>query len=779
MTDLIKSIEKLNTQQREAVYTTQGPLLIAAGAGSGKTRVLTHRIAYLIEQENVNPWNILAITFTNKAANEMRTRVADLVGPGADQIWVATFHAMCARILRREGHYLGYESNFTIVDTADQQTMMKQIIKQLNLDSEKYSYKAILSYIDDQKNQGLSPEASLDLAHQASFVERMYAQAYEEYQTRLKAANAMDFNDLILLTVKLLEEEEGVRRFYQQKFQYIHVDEYQDTNQSQYQLVQLLSGLLRNVCVVGDGDQSIYGWRGANMENILNFEQDFPDAKVILLEQNYRSTQTILNAANSVIRHNRKRNDKALWSQNAVGDPVYFYQAEDDRAEARYVIEKIHQIKQDQALKNRDFAILYRTQAQSRSLEDQLLYANLPYKVVGGLKFYSRKEIQDLLAYLRLIDNPQDNVSFNRIVNTPKRGIGAASIEKLGEVAQALNLSLLEAIDQLHLSKVPKGTQNKLTQFKMMIDQMRQAGEFLSVQELVEEVLKHSGYRAALEAEGTLESRTRLENLEEFESVTREFDQDAEKLAKEVDPDFLIVTEGSEPTSRLTQFLTTMSLMTDGQEEEDDDQVTLMTLHAAKGLEYPYVFIVGMEEGLFPLSRSLENEDEIEEERRLAYVGLTRAEKGIYLTATNQRLLYGRTQYNRVSRFITEIDEAYLEKVGANSTFAYRPTIQQGTGVRRQATRPGRLSQKDQSALRQANLAALSGRPNPMNVTKTPTSQDRNFKLGDRVVHKAWGIGTIVRLVEEKSGNRLSVAFPNMGIKELMADLAPIEKLED
>lgn len=776
MSNLIKSIEKLNPQQREAVYTTQGPLLIAAGAGSGKTRVLTHRIAYLIEQENVNPWNILAITFTNKAANEMRTRVADLVGPGADQIWVATFHAMCARILRREAHYLGYDTNFTIVDTADQQTLMKQIMKDLNLDSEKYNYKAILSYIDDQKNRGLTPEQSVDSAQEESYVHKMFAQAYAQYQMRLKQSNAMDFNDLILLTVKLFQEE-AVRRFYQQKFQYIHVDEYQDTNHSQYQLVKLLSGLLRNVCVVGDGDQSIYGWRGANMENILNFEHDFPDAKVILLEQNYRSTQTILNAANSIIRHNRKRNDKALWSQNAVGEPVYFYQAEDDRSEARFVIEKIHQIKQDHALKNRDFAILYRTQAQSRSLEDQFLYANLPYKVVGGLKFYARKEIQDLLAYLRLIDNPQDNVSFNRIVNVPKRGIGGASIEKLTELAQALNLSLFEAIDHLHLSKVPKATQNKLSQFKIMMDQFKKQAEFLSIQELVAEVLKHSGYIEALEKEGTIEARTRLENLEEFESVTREFDQDADNREQEVDPDFVALMDQGETSAPLTQFLTTMSLMTDGKEAEEDDQVTLMTLHAAKGLEYPYVFIVGMEEGLFPLSRSLENEEEIEEERRLAYVGVTRAEKGLYLTATHQRLLYGRTQYNRVSRFITEIDEQYLEKVG-NSFGSYRPTIQVGSGQKRPPVR-ARINQMNQSALRQANLVALSGRPNPMTEQNKTDNQDRDFKLGDKVIHKAWGTGTIVRIVEEKSGNRLSVAFPNMGIKELMADLAPIEKFVD
>lgn len=777
MSNLQKNIANLNKQQREAVLTTDGPVLIAAGAGSGKTRVLTHRIAYLIEEKGVNPWNILAITFTNKAANEMKTRVQDLVGPDADQIWVATFHAMCARILRREAEHIGYSKNFTIVDTADQQTLIKQILKDLNLDGDKYNYKTILAYIDQKKNDAVTPDQALEEAD--SYIETMYAKVFANYQQRMKRSNAMDFNDLILLTVNLLKSNRQVRQFYQHKFQYIHVDEYQDTNQSQYELVQLLAGLLSNVCVVGDGDQSIYGWRGANMENILNFEKDFPQATVILLEQNYRSTQTILNAANSVIKNNRKRNDKALWSDNEVGDPVYYYQANDDRSEARFVIQKIHQLKGDQALKNRDFAILYRTQAQSRSLEDQLLHANLPYKVIGGLKFYARKEIQDTIAYLRLIANPQDNLSFMRIINVPKRGIGPSSIDKLGAYANQIGISYFEAIDHLQATAISKATQAKLIKFKNMIETLQKQSEFLPMQDLVQEVWDQTGYRQSLLREGTLEAQTRLENMAEFESVTREFDQTLETDQEEKDPDFIGDGLDPEMETALTRFLTTISLSSDNQELDDDDQVTLMTMHAAKGLEFPYVFIVGMEEGLFPLARARESEDELEEERRLAYVGYTRAEKGLYLTSASQRLLYGRTQFNPVSRFINEIDSDFIEYVSSQVAYAdYRPRIQPGAGYRSAplSTFDRRASQ---SSHRQANKVALSGtRPTP-GETKPSHDKPEKYALADQVSHKVWGIGTIVAVQEEKNDQKLTIAFPNLGLKHLMASLAPITKVEE
>lgn len=789
MSSLIESINRLNKQQQEAVYTTEGPLLIAAGAGSGKTSVLTHRIAYLVEEKQVNPWNVLAITFTNKAANEMKERVERLVGPSASSIWVSTFHAMCARILRREAHQIGYDQNFSIIDQGEQQTLMKNVLKELNLDSNRFNYKDLLWVIDAAKNKNQLPE---DFAQTASgYLGDIQASVYRLYQQKLKASNAMDFNDLILLSVRLLENNEDVRQFYQQKFQYIHVDEYQDTNHSQYTLVTLLAGLLRNICVVGDADQSIYAWRGANMENIMNFEKDYPDAKVILLEQNYRSTQAILNAANSVIAHNVNRKDKKLWSDKQHGNKIKFYLAESDSEESRYVVQQIIQTKQDQKRKNSDFAILYRTQAQSRNLEDQLLKANLPYKVVGGLKFYSRKEIQDTLAYLRLIDNPADNISFNRIINVPKRGIGPTSIARLAEFAESLNLGWFEAIDHLASSNLTSSLQTKLIRFSDMIKRLRQQAEFLTLSELVEEVWEQSDYKQSLLEEGTLEATNRIENLEEFASVTKEFDQMDMEDFEETDPDFLENesmmdpdTE-SEPTipiqslldvdqeqavdspkNRLTVFLTEISLVSDTAEEDEADQITLMTMHAAKGLEFPYVFIVGMEEGLFPLRRALDTEDELEEERRLAYVGMTRAEEQLYLTATRSRLLYGRYQQNLPSRFIDEIDKQYIENVGQSFQTVIRSqaTTQRARAQSNSAARKVILGQRPAGS----STAALKKKGTSVNAT--------DWTVGDKVDHRAWGIGTIVKIKGEGNDQLLSIAFESQGIKELLASFAPISK---
>ncbi|MBR7926899.1 UvrD-helicase domain-containing protein [Aerococcaceae bacterium zg-ZUI334] len=793
MSTLLKNIEQLNDKQREAVLTTNGPVLIAAGAGSGKTRVLTHRIAYLIEEVGVNPWNILAITFTNKAASEMRERVQQLVGEQASQIWVATFHAMCARILRREAEHIGYDRNFTIIDTGEQQTLMKQVLKDLNLDSERFNYKQLLSVIDTAKNEGKMPE---EFANEAgNYIDNIYADVYQKYQSRLKAANAMDFNDLILLTVRLLQTNEMIRQFYQQKFQYIHVDEYQDTNYSQYHLVQLLSGLLRNVCVVGDADQSIYGWRGANMENILNFEQDYSDAKVILLEQNYRSTQTILKAANSVIANNVKRKDKALWSDKESGEKVKYYQAETDREEAQFVIKNIHEIKKEFAYKNRDFAVLYRTQAQSRNLEDQFLHANIPYKIVGGLKFYSRKEIQDTLAYLRLIDNFDDNLSFNRIINVPKRGIGQATIDKLASFASELNISWFKAIDYLNQSTISKSAQMKLAVFAKLIRQLQQQVEFLNMSELVEQVWEQTGYIEALQKAGDIESLNRIENLEEFASVTKQFDESDGLGAEEVDPDFMQPTvqvendatqaefilavdeNDTELVTQLTRFLTDISLVSDTVEDESmEDLVTLMTLHAAKGLEFPVVFMVGMEDGLFPLSRAMEDDDELEEERRLAYVGMTRAEKQLFLSGSRSRLLYGRYQHNLPSRFINEIDAALLEKIGVDSApyfAAQQAMMQRGLGI---TPKPQPTAQK--AAQLAANKVALSGkRPTPVTKIGATSNGNQTWTAGDKVEHPKWGVGTIVQVTENKSDTTLSIVFPNQGIKQLIAAYAPITKL--
>lgn len=800
---LMASIENLNKKQKEAVLTTEGPLLIAAGAGSGKTRVLTHRIAYLIQEKNVNPWNILAITFTNKAANEMKQRVQQLVGSQADAIWVSTFHSMCVRILRREGHLIGYQQNFSIVDQSEQKTLMKQVLKELNLDSKQYRDKELLWIIDQAKNQGISADEFR--AQAGNFIEEIHAQVYALYQKKMRAANAMDFNDLILNTVLLLEQFEYVRLFYQQKFQYIHVDEYQDTNNTQYQLIKLLTGILNNICVVGDADQSIYGWRGANMENILNFEEDYPNAQTILLEQNYRSTQNILKAANSVIKYNRNRKVKNLWSDNSDGTKAKFYRADTDSDEARYAIQQVAQLREDEKLSYDDFAILYRTQAQSRSLEDQLLKANIPYRVIGGVRFYSRKEIQDTMAYLRLINNPTDNLSFNRIVNVPKRGIGLTTINNLTEFADSINASLFEAISQLQHSHLSKSAQNKLSDFAGLIEKFQKQSEFLTITELVEQVWQRTGYTQALVEEGDLESQTRLENLEEFASVTKEFDEGDHSLLVEQDPDFLqqdqeqaeeaddaesnslltsidlftpvaleenqqteeILSETGAVNPALNLFLSELSLVSDTGEEEKGAAVTLMTLHAAKGLEFPVVFIVGMEEGLFPSFRSFDDEAEMEEERRLAYVGMTRAEKHLFLTAAQNRLLYGRYQQNLVSRFIDEVDSDLIERVGIS--------FQDRVYSHRQQSR--------QAASQQANRVKLSTQRAPAcQVTESVFAVEPltflTFFTGDRVDHKAWGEGTIVSTDQSGSDQILQVAFKDIGIKQLMAAFAPIEKIE-
>lgn len=771
MTTILESIQTLNDKQRQAVLTTQGPLLIAAGAGSGKTRVLTHRIAYLIEQENVNPWNILAITFTNKAAREMKERIERLVGPHAESIWVSTFHAMCARILRREALAIGYDQNFSIIDQGQQQTLMKQILKELNLDSQRFNYKEMLAVIDTAKNEGKLPQEFESTAF--GYMGEIQASVYHKYQKALKQSNAMDFNDLILYSVKLLQDREDIRMFYQQKFQYIHVDEYQDTNESQYQLVQLLAGTLRNVCVVGDADQSIYGWRGANMENILNFEKDYPDATVILLEQNYRSTQNILNAANSVIEHNKVRKPKKLWSDKDHGDKVRFHLAETDTDEARFVIQEILTLKQDKGVNNDSFAILYRTQAQSRSLEEQLLNVNLPYRVVGGLKFYARKEIQDTLAYLHLINNSQDNLSFNRIINVPKRGIGQASVEKLAAFADSMGLSWYEAIASIDVSNISGRTRSKFIEFHQMIENLKHQAQFLTMTDLVQEVWKQTSYIHSLREEGSLEALNRIENLEEFESVTHVFDQEADDI-QELDPDFIEADQESQPESLLTKFLTQLSLATDQEDDQQEQaQITLMTMHAAKGLEFPYVFIVGLEEGLFPLRRAMELEEELEEERRLAYVGMTRAEQKLYLSACRSRLLYGRYQQNMISRFIDEIEADYIDKHQAANPF-----VQSRLSDDR---RYGSVKVSHQSSRQQAHKVSLSGSRPQRSQSKKVTVQANDqvsWSVGQMVDHKAWGQGEIIKVVDSGGDQLLSIVFPEQGEKQVLAKFAPIRPAE-
>lgn len=666
----------MNDQQAEAVQTTEGPLLIMAGAGSGKTRVLTHRIAYLIDEKMINPWNILAITFTNKAAREMRERAVAL-NPATSETLIATFHSMCVRILRREADHIGYNRNFTIVDPGEQRTLMKRILKNLNLDPKKWNERAILGTISNAKNDLLDEIA---YEHQAGdMYTQIVAKCYKAYQEELRRSEAMDFDDLIMMTLRLFDKNPDVLAYYQQRYQYIHVDEYQDTNHAQYQLVKLLASRFKNICVVGDADQSIYGWRGADMQNILDFEKDYPEAKVVLLEENYRSTKKILQAANEVIKNNRNRRPKKLWTQNDEGEQIVYYRANDERDEAVFVASTIDNIVREKVKNFKDFAVLYRTNAQSRTIEEALLKSNIPYTMVGGTKFYSRKEIRDVISYLNLIANTSDNISFERVVNEPKRGVGPGTLEKLRNFAYEQNMSLLDASANIMLSPIKGKAAQGVYDFANMILNLRDQLDGLSITDTVEAILDKSGYLDALSMQQTLESQSRIENIEEFMSVTKNFDETN--------------TDGTEDETgidRLGRFLNDLALIADTDDgEAEAAEVTLMTLHAAKGLEFPVVFLIGMEEGVFPLSRASEEPDELEEERRLAYVGITRAEEILFLTNANTRTLFGKTGYNRPSRFLREISDDLLQYQGlarpANSSFGVRFTkeepIQFGQGM--------------------------------------------------------------------------------------------------
>lgn len=733
-------IDGMNPKQKEAVTHTEGPLLIMAGAGSGKTRVLTHRIAYLIEEKGVSPWNILAITFTNKAAQEMKERVTKLVKNGGDNVWVSTFHSMCVRILRRDADRIGYNKAFTIADPSEQLTLMKRILKQLNIDPKRYKPKAILGSISNAKNELIDEKQYR--ANATDYWAEIVADCYDAYQRELRQAEALDFDDLIMQTVRLFEESPEALGYYQTKFQYIHVDEYQDTNHAQYKLVQLLGDRLKNVCVVGDADQSIYGWRGADMENILNFEKDYPEAETIYLEQNYRSTKSILQAANGVIKNNVNRRKKNLWTDNKDGENVSIYGASNEHDEARFIVSTIQDVLNDNKKSYGDIAVLYRTNAMSRVIEETFIKSNIPYKIIGGTGFYQRKEIRDLLAYLTLIANPADNLSFTRIVNEPKRGIGNATVEKLEQAAEEMGWSLYEAALNAQTTNLPSRAANKLESFAQMMSNFRQMSEYLSITELTEKVLEDSGYLEALQKERTLEAEARLENLEEFYSVTKEFD----------------MQEQDEAT--LLEFLTDLSLLSPTDDVEDESgQVTMMTMHAAKGLEFPYVFIAGMEEGIFPLSRAAEDEEELEEERRLAYVGITRAEEKLYLTHSIMRQLYGRTQANPQSRFLSEIDSDVVESLNLSETMSNKKSPF-NSGNRRRSHMP-----------RRKEMIKHDSKP-------TSTGADTlDWDVGDKVKHKKWGVGTVVKISGEAQDLQLDIAFPGIGIKPLLATFAPIEKI--
>ena len=758
-----KLLEGMNERQKEAVQHTQGPLLIMAGAGSGKTRVLTHRMAYILAEEEVHPWNILAITFTNKAAREMKERVSQLVGPQAEDMWVSTFHSMCVRILRRDIELLGYQRSFTICDPSEQQTAMKRILKKLDIDSEKYDYRMILNRISQAKND-LEDVEEFNKKY-TGYVEQIIGKCYREYQKELAKSMTLDFDDLIMLTVQLFQKHPETLQYYQQKFQYIHVDEYQDTNHAQYRLVTMLAKKFKNICVVGDADQSIYGWRGADMSNILEFEKDYQNAKVVLLEQNYRSTKTILQAANHVIENNVNRKVKKLWTENEEGQAITYYRAQSEQDEGRYVLSQIQSLLRD-GYHYDDFAILYRTNAQSRVMEENLLKSNIPFRLVGGQRFFKRLEIKDLLAYLRLIVNSQDDLSFRRIVNSPKRGIGATSLAKLSDFAEVYQFSLLEASLQTTLSPLSGKAAKALEKFATTIEELRKMQEFLSISEFVEQVIEKTGYLTSLEQQHTMEADARIENIQEFISVAKQFEQDRLEEESEESP--------------LLQFLTDLSLVSDVDSDDGDGRmVTLMTLHAAKGLEFPVVFIIGLEEGIFPSSRSIMEHDDVEEERRLAYVGITRAEQKLFLTNAYSRLLYGRTQTNRPSRFVLEIGEELFDSKQQQS---YGSTSRQTASFGSKTSSSGSLfdkyREKSQATAYQPKVVQPSS-IQPVRKQIVAANDGAVWKVGDKVMHKKWNVGTVVKVTGEGTNQEIDVAFAGMGIKRLLASFAPIERIEE
>ncbi|HEO4769004.1 TPA: DNA helicase PcrA [Streptococcus agalactiae] len=752
----------MNDKQAETVQTTDGPLLIMAGAGSGKTRVLTHRIAYLIDEKYVNPWNILAITFTNKAAREMRERAIAL-NPATQDTLIATFHSMCVRILRREADYIGYNRNFTIVDPGEQRTLMKRIIKQLNLDTKKWNERSILGTISNAKNDLLDEIAYEKQA--GDMYTQVIAKCYKAYQEELRRSEAMDFDDLIMMTLRLFDQNKDVLAYYQQRYQYIHVDEYQDTNHAQYQLVKLLASRFKNICVVGDADQSIYGWRGADMQNILDFEKDYPQAKVVLLEENYRSTKKILQAANNVINHNKNRRPKKLWTQNDEGEQIVYHRANNEQEEAVFVASTIDNIIREQGKNFKDFAVLYRTNAQSRTIEEALLKSNIPYTMVGGTKFYSRKEIRDVIAYLNILANTSDNISFERIVNEPKRGVGPGTLEKIRSFAYEQNMSLLDASSNVMMSPLKGKAAQAVWDLANLILTLRSKLDSLTVTEITENLLDKTGYLEALQVQNTLESQARIENIEEFLSVTKNFDDNPE-----------ITVEGETGLDRLSRFLNDLALIADTDDSATETaEVTLMTLHAAKGLEFPVVFLIGMEEGVFPLSRAIEDADELEEERRLAYVGITRAEQILFLTNANTRTLFGKTSYNRPTRFIREIDDELIQYQGlarpVNSSFGVKYSKEQptqfGQGMSLQQALQARKSNSQPQVT--AKLQALN----------TNNSHETSWEIGDVATHKKWGDGTVLEVSGSGKTQELKINFPGIGLKKLLASVAPISKKEN
>ena len=739
--------DTLNPPQREAVAQTEGPVLILAGAGSGKTRVLTHRIAYLMDEKGVNPWNILAITFTNKAAQEMRERVDKLVGFGSESIWVSTFHSACVRILRRHIDNLGYDTNFTIYDTDDQKSLMKDVCRKMNIDTKIYKERSLLAQISHAKDELLTPD-DMEMKAAGDYNMKKVASVYREYQAALRKNNALDFDDLIVKTVELFEKCGAVLEYYQERFKYIMVDEYQDTNTAQFKFISLLAQRYQNLCVVGDDDQSIYKFRGANIGNILGFEHVFPDARVIRLEQNYRSTKNILNAANQVIANNTERKAKTLWTENEEGSKVHFRQFLNAYEEAEYVAGEIGKLKRNGLGNYRDCAILYRTNAQSRIFEEKFIAANIPYKLVGGVNFYARKEIKDLLCYLKTINNARDDLAVQRIINVPKRGIGATTLGRVQDYADNMGISLYEALRVAEEVPSIGRSLSKIDGFVTFIQMLKSKADVMTVEEILQEVIDSTGYVAELEAEDTEESRARIENIDELISKTVAYQEAME--------------EQNQPAT-LSGFLEEVALIADiDTVDPDQDYVLLMTLHSAKGLEFPKVFMVGMEDGIFPshMTISYGDDGELEEERRLCYVGITRAMKDLTLTCAQQRMIRGETQYNRVSRFVREIPRELVDL--GHTIQEKKPKVEELIPT------PAKYSKMKEI------LQGRNYKPREFKVTK---ANSLDYEVGDTVRHIKFGVGIVKEIVEGGRDYEVTVEFDKVGVKKMFASFAKLKKI--
>ena len=774
--------DSLNDRQQEAVFHTDGPVLILAGAGSGKTRVLTHRVAYLIENKNVNPWNILAITFTNKAAGEMRERVDDIVGFGSESIWVSTFHSTCVRILRRYIERLGFGNNFTIYDTDDSKNIMKDVCKRLEIDTKQYKERALLSAISSAKNDLISPE-EYELKAMGDYGKQKVASVYKEYQGVLRKNNALDFDDLIGKTVELFRICPDVLDYYQERFRYIMVDEYQDTNTAQFELVRLLAGKYRNLCVVGDDDQSIYKFRGANISNILDFEKVFPEAEVIKLEQNYRSTQTILDAANTVIRNNVERKDKALWTDKGEGDQIHFRQFDTAYEEAEFIVGEIGKKKKYGKAEYKDCAVLYRTNAQSRMLEERFIMEGIPYDVVGGVNFYSRREIKDILAYLKTIDNGRDDLAVRRIINVPKRGIGATTILRVQEYADARGISFYDALREADQIMSIGKSAVKLKPFVTMIQSFRSKLEYYSLEELINDVMETTGYVKELEESEDEDAEDRIRNIDELVSK-------------------VVAYEESHDEPSLSEFLEEVALVADiDGVDADDNRVLLMTIHSAKGLEFPHVYLAGMEDGVFPSYMTITSDDPsaVEEERRLAYVGITRAKEDLIITCAKQRMLRGETQYNPVSRFVREVPdelldnkppvfkkkvdfEEYRENPEGKARFQTAPYggnygggAQSGDWRPKAVVKPKRTAEENKPFIAQG-LGSLAG-VNGLSKGAGAKQASLEYGVGDRVRHIKYGEGSVLRIVDGPRDYQVTVNFDGAGQKIMYAAFAKLKKI--